>query len=112
MKLKNGKAAGADNIPAEALKADIHVDTAVEMLLFARIWEDEELLADWKEGHLIKLPNESNLSKSSKYRGICLLSVPGKVFNRIILERVKDTVDCQLRDQQGGFRKADLARIK
>ena len=37
MKLKNGKAAGADNIPAEALKAD--VDTTVEMLypLFARI---------------------------------------------------------------------------
>ena len=41
-----------------------------------------------------------------------MLSVPGKVFNRIILERVKDTVDSQLRDQQGGFRKTDLARIK
>ena len=53
MKLKNGKATGADNIPAEALKADI--DTTVEMLYprFARIWEDEELPADWKEGHLI-----------------------------------------------------------
>ena len=112
MKLKNGKAAGADNIPAEALKADI--DTTVEMLypLFARVSEDEELPADWKEGHLIKLPNKSNLSKCSKCRGICLLSVPGKVFNRIILERVKDTVDSQLMDQQGGFRKTDLAQIK
>ena len=29
MKLKKGKVAGADNIPAEALKAD--VDTTVEM---------------------------------------------------------------------------------
>ena len=36
MKLKNGKAAEADNIPAEALKANI--DTTVELLypLFAR----------------------------------------------------------------------------
>ena len=59
--------------------------------LFARIWEDEELPADWKEGHLIKLPKKGDLSKCSIYRGISLLSVPGKVFNRVILERVKDT---------------------
>ena len=103
MQLKNGKAAGAKSIPAKALKADI--DTTVEMLysLFARIWEDEELPADWKEGHLIKLPKKGDLSKCSKYRGISLLSVPGKVFNRVILERVKDTVHSQLRDQQAGF---------
>ena len=51
MKLKKGKAAEADNLPAEAaLKADI--DSTVEMLypLFVRIWEDEELPAVWKLG--------------------------------------------------------------
>ena len=31
--------------------------------------------------------------------------MPGKVFNRVILERIKDAVDPQLRDQQAGFRK-------
>ena len=69
MKLKNGKAAGADNISAEALKADI--DTAVEMLLFARIWEDEELPADWKEGHLIKLPMSVNVPSAEEF--VCCL---------------------------------------
>ncbi|GFR64368.1 reverse transcriptase SR3-right [Elysia marginata] len=34
-----------------------------------------------------------------------LLSVPGKVFNRAILERLKEAVDPLLRDQQAGFRK-------
>ena len=34
-----------------------------------------------------------------------LLSVPGKVLNRVILNRVKDAVDPQLRDQQAGFRR-------
>ncbi len=34
-----------------------------------------------------------------------MLSVPGKVFNRIILERMRNSVDPQLRDQQAGFRK-------
>ena len=104
-KLKSGKAAGPDNIPAEALQADI--DTTVEMLypLFGKIWEEEEVPADWKEGYLIKLPKKGDLSKCSNYRGITLLSVPGKVFNRIILERMKEAVDPKLRDQQAGFRK-------
>ena len=62
--LKNGKAAGADNIPSEALKANI--DTIVEMLypLFARTWEGEELPADWKKG---KLPKKGDRSKCSNY---------------------------------------------
>lgn len=57
--MKNGKAAGPDNIPAEALKAD--TDTSVKMLhpLFEKIWETEEVPADWKEGYLIKLPPKS-----------------------------------------------------
>lgn len=102
--LRNGKAAGPDNIPAEALKADL--ETTVEMLypLFEKIWEEEEVPSDWKEGYLIKLPKKGDLSNCANYRGITLLSVPGKVFNRILLERMKRAVDPFLRDQQAGFR--------
>ncbi|XP_073695611.1 uncharacterized protein [Garra rufa] len=102
--LKNGKAAGPDNIPAEVLKVD--QDTVAEMLypLFEKIWEEEEIPNDWKEGYLIKLPKKGDLSNCNNYRGITLLSVPGKVFNRILLERIKDAVDQQLRDEQAGFR--------
>ncbi|KAK7113089.1 hypothetical protein V1264_012440 [Littorina saxatilis] len=102
--LKNGKAAGPDDIPAEALKADI--GASVEMLypLFERIWDEEDVPADWKEGYLVKLPKKGDLSNCSNYRGITLLSVPGKVFNRVLLERMKNIVDSQLRDEQAGFR--------
>ena len=34
-----------------------------------------------------------------------LLSTPGKVLNRILLERMKEAVDPKLRDQQAGFRR-------
>ena len=34
-----------------------------------------------------------------------LLSKPGKVLNRILLERMKEAVDPKLRDQQAGFRR-------
>lgn len=103
-RLKNRKAAGPDGIPAEALKADI--DTSVEMLhpLFAKIWEKEEGPTDWKEGYLVKIPKKGDLSQCYNYRGIMLLSVPGKIFNRILLERIRRAVDPQLRDEQAGFR--------
>ncbi len=60
--MKNGKAAGPDDIPAESLKANL--EASVEMLypLFERIWEEEDIPADWKKGYLIKLPKKGDLS--------------------------------------------------
>ncbi|VDO80808.1 unnamed protein product [Schistosoma curassoni] len=101
--IKNGKAAGPDNIPAEALKSDIKVTTNMLHLL-KKIWEEEQVLMDWKEGHLIKIPKKGDLSKCANYRGITLLSISGKVFNRVLLNRMKD-FDAQFQDQQAGFRK-------
>ena len=103
--LRNGKAAGPDEIPAEALKADM--ETAINMLhsLLSKILEKEEVPAQWKEGIVIKLVKKGDLRECSNYRGIMLLSVPGKVLNRVLLERIKAAVDPKLRDQQAGFRR-------
>ncbi|VDP84715.1 unnamed protein product [Schistosoma mattheei] len=101
--IKNGKAAGPDNIP-RSTESDIEVPTSMLYLLFKNIWEEEQVPMDWKEGHLIKIPKKGDLSKCENYRGITLLSVPGKVFNRVLLNRMKDAVDAKLRTQQAGFR--------
>ena len=55
MTLRSGKAAGPDEIPAEAIKTNI--ETAVKVLysLFSKIWEKEEVPTQWKEGIIIKL---------------------------------------------------------
>jgi hypothetical protein len=100
--MKNGKAAGPDDIPVEALKVDLK--TSVEMLypLFERIRGEEDIPTNWKEGHLSKLPKKGDL-ETATVTGISP-SVPGKVFNRVLLERMKNTVDPQLRDEQAGFR--------
>ena len=72
--------------------------------LFKEIWEKEEIPAEWKEGYLIKIPKKGDLSRCDNFRGITLLSVPGKVLNRIILEWMKGEVDKTLRAEQAGFR--------
>ncbi|CAH8442311.1 unnamed protein product [Schistosoma haematobium] len=103
--IKSGKAAGPDNIPAEALNADVAATARILHLFFNKIWDEEQVPTDWKEGLLIKIPKKGDLSKCDNYRDITLLSIPGKVFNRVSLNRMKDCVDAQLRDQQAGFRK-------
>ena len=105
--MKNGKVAGPDGIPAETLKVD--VNTSVEMLysLFEEIWEKEEIPAEWKEGYLIKIPKKGDLSRCDNYSGITLLSVPGKILNRIILERMKGKVD-----QTSGMTDRVLTRLQ
>lgn len=92
--LRNGKSAGPDNFPAEVLDEV----TTVEMLnpLFQNILEEEDVPTEWTEGYLIKLPKKGDLSSCSNYRGITLLSTPDKIFNRILLNRIKDVVEPHL----------------
>ncbi|VDP46613.1 unnamed protein product [Schistosoma curassoni] len=103
--VKGGKASGPDNIPAEALEADVAATARILHILFNKIWDEQQVPTDWKEGLLVKIPKKGDLSNSDNYRGITLLSIPGNVFNRVLLNRTKDSVDAQLRDKQAGFLK-------
>src|ERR1700729_2861994 len=47
---------------------------------------------------------KGDLQEYSNYRGITLLSMPGKILSRIILERLKEETKAKLREEQAGFR--------
>ena len=102
--MKLGKAGGPDHLPPEALKTDVQTTVNILHPLFEQIWNEERFPEEWKEGHLIKLPKKGDLTNCNNYRGITLLVIVGKVFNRIILNRMKFAVDEKLRDNQAGFR--------
>ena len=58
--LHNGKAAGpADGIPAEALKTAPYTSVAMLGNIIERVWEEEVVPDDWKEGFLVKLPKKA-----------------------------------------------------
>ena len=101
---KNGKSAGVDGIQLELLK---YSDAAVPYLtdLCNMVWQQERAPADWKNGIIIPLPKKGDLSDCGNWRGITLLSVPGKLFSRVLLNRMQDAVDQLLRQQQAGFRR-------
>jgi hypothetical protein len=84
--MKNGKAAGSDNISAEILKVDPNVAADMLLLLFQDIWKEEKFPKEWTEGIIVKIPKKGDLSDCNNWRGITLLIVISKNFNKIILE--------------------------
>jgi len=101
----NNKAPGVDERFAEMLKHG--KETVAEQLveLFNMIWQGVEVPADWKKGVIIKLPKIGSLKDCNNWQGITLLSTPGKVFSRVLLNRLQDAVDRTLWDEQAGFRR-------
>ena len=64
--------------------------------------EDSKRLES-RNSHTIIL--KKYINNCSNYRGIILLSVVLKVYERIIEKRVKEMLDKQLEESQSGFRK-------
>jgi hypothetical protein len=50
---------------------------------------------------IVKLPKKGDLSDCNNWRGITLLSIPGKVFLSILLQRLRKSIDELLREQAG-----------
>ena len=80
--LTNGKAAGPDDIPAEALKVNIRISLEILHPLIVP--------TEWKKRYLIELPKRSQSLFTLLFT---LMSIPGKVFNRVLLNRLKAAVD-------------------
>ena len=97
--LKAGKAAGPDNIPPEALKADPNLSSDILYDLFGEIWKGEEMPQEWNESCIVELPKKGDRRECKNYRGISLISVVGKALNRI-----QGAADATLTDQQAGLR--------
>lgn len=104
LSLKVGKAPGLDLITAEMLKADLPSTVKTLTPLIEKIWRTEELPEDWSKGLLITVPKKGDLSECGNWRGITLLSIPSKVFCKIILDRLSSAVEPLLRNEQAGFR--------
>ena len=104
-KLQNGKAAGEDEIVAEMLKngGEVMIDWLLEIL--QEVWRTKQLPSEWKKSVLVPVHKKKDRKVCDNYRGISLLSIPGKVLSLVLLDRLETIIDPQLMEAQCGFRK-------
>jgi hypothetical protein len=94
--LRNGKAAGIDDISPEVMKVDLDITQNMLHPLFEKIWTEGQMPNDWRCGVLIKLTKKGDTVNCINWRGMTLLSVPSKVFTRVLLNRIKEHVNLRL----------------
>ncbi|EPB74297.1 hypothetical protein ANCCEY_06599 [Ancylostoma ceylanicum] len=71
--------------------------------LFKDCWRQAKIPEEWRKGVIVKLPKKG-VSECGNWRGITLLSVPGKIFCMILFRRLLGAIDERLREEQAGFR--------
>ena len=58
----------------------------------------------WKTLVIVTVPKKGDLTKPDNYRGISLISLVMKLYNRMIMNRLRPALDPLLRTSQNGFR--------
>ena len=103
-KMKNGKAVGPDNIPAEVWK---YLGTAgVKYLtdIFNRIMEGEKMPDKWRRSILVPIfKNKGDIMSCGNYRGIKLMCHSMKIYERVLEHRLREMVN--ICEEQFGFMK-------
>ena len=100
-KLKRKKSIGPDQIPNEAFIEADQETREIYREVFNNIHKHEDIPEPWQMGHIKRLyKGKGKKGKCSNERGITLASNSGKVFERIMNERIKKEV--KMTPAQGG----------
>ena len=73
--------------------------------LFKSVWAEGRVLKDWVDAVIVAIPKKGDLSMCDNWRVISLLDVFGKVFARILKQRLETVAEKELAESQCGFRK-------
>uniref|UniRef100_A0A8C6Q6A0 Reverse transcriptase domain-containing protein n=1 Tax=Nothobranchius furzeri TaxID=105023 RepID=A0A8C6Q6A0_NOTFU len=72
--------------------------------LFNIAWSSGAVPVEWQTGVVVPIFKKGDLRVCSNYRGITLLSLPGKVYSKVLERRVRSIVESQIEEEQCGFR--------
>nr|VZI39845.1 unnamed protein product [Spirometra erinaceieuropaei] len=105
--LSSGKAPGSDAIPAEVYKHGGPLLMDHLTALFQEMWRQGEVPQDFKDANIVHLyKRKGNRQVCDNHRGISLLNIAGKIFARILLNRLNNHLEQGLLpESQCGFRR-------
>jgi sorting nexin-29 len=103
--LKNNKAPGPDNIPAELLKEGGDELGKVIYQLVLHIWNTETLPVHLLEGSIVPLHKKGDKLDCENYRGIALLNTAYKVFAKVLYNKLVPNAELVIGECQSGFRR-------
>ena len=102
--IKDHKAPGGDGIPAEILKHGGERITQELHNIISCAWKSKTIPQGWKDAQLVNIFKKGDKLDCRNYRRLSLLSIPGKVMARILLNRLTEHIEKFIPESQSGFR--------
>ncbi|XP_038055810.1 uncharacterized protein LOC119727814 [Patiria miniata] len=99
--MKLGKAPGLDNIPIEVWRLP---KLKKYLTRFCNATLEGNRPPEWGFSGIVPVPKKGDLTIPDNYRGISLSQTAAKVYNRLLLNRIRPEVEKILRPNQSGFR--------
>ena len=100
-KIAINKACGPDNIPPEVWKSGILLEPLLK-ICNNTFNKDKPII--WSKGDIVPFPKKGNLGYAKNYTGITLICIAAKIYNRMLLNRIRPHIEPILRINQNGFR--------
>ena len=93
--LKLGKSAGPDGIPPEVFKCCDFDDICLNFCNKVLMQCDKP--PQWSFMNIIPVPKSGDLSVTDNYRGISRTCIMAKIFNRLLLNRIREVPDLKIK---------------
>ena len=98
--LKSHKAGGKNGILPEMIKScGPHIIDSI-CDLFCAVWREEQVPSEWRDAALVPILKKGDLTLCHNWRGISFLDVVGKLFTKIMQNRLQMVVEDLVRDSQ------------
>jgi hypothetical protein len=99
-----GKAPGPDGIPVECFRVEqviLHMASEFNRILVST----EAAPSSWGTATIVPVPKKPGARSLELHRGISLMNIAPKLFNRLLLNRLQPVLDPLIRNEQNGFRR-------
>ena len=102
-RLKNGRDTGKDEVTGEMIKGGDDRMVNLILRLCNMAFERGVVPEDWVSPVIVPLhKGNGERAKLSNYRGISLLSLAGKIYAGILVDRVRNVTEGLINDEQRG----------
>ena len=71
--MKNRITGEVDSLTIEILKADLETSVDVLHYFLHKVWEQEQILEDWQQGLIGRLPKKGDLTECNNWRGVMVM---------------------------------------
>ena len=93
---------GPDKLPAMLWKDPIFHQLLLDLCNYAKTSHVSPTI--WLKSQIIPIPKKGDLTLPTNYRGISLLPIAAKIYNKLLLNRIRPEVEPILRKNQNEFR--------